>query len=145
MLANEIKNYFNPEQLDSYSVSWWKDDRAFEKIKEIYADSEDVGHLFNQPRRWLNLGMTDDKNSQMYSMTQDNDIIYVFLQSVEGTYRSSSIEEFRSFEAAQEFVANHILTKASHIEDARYNVVEESALLSMRNMVKNLKNEPFYI
>lgn len=78
-------------------------------------------------------------------MTQDNDTIYVFLQSVEGTYCSSSIEEFRSFEAAQEFVANHLLTKASHIEDARYRVVNESTLLSMRNMIKSLKDKTFYI
>lgn len=145
MLVNEIKHYFNPEQLDSYSVSWWKEDRAFEKIKKIYADSEDVDHLFKQPRRWLNLGIADDKNVQTYSMTQDNDTIYVFLQSVKGNYSSSSIEEFRSFEAAQEFVANHILTKASHIEDAKYRVADESTLLSMRTMIKNLKNETFYI
>ena len=144
MLVNEIKHYFNPEQLSSYSVSWWKDERAFEKFKEIYADSEYVGHLFKQPRRWLNLGMADDENSQIYSMTQDN-TIYVFLRSVKGAYHSSSIEEFKSFEAAQEFVANHIHTKASHIEHARYNVADESSLLSMRNMVKNLKNEPFYV
>ena len=84
----------------------------------------------------------DEDNAQYYSMTQDDNRIFVFLQSVKDGDRSFDIKEFRSFEAAQEFVANHLRNEASHIKDARYRVADEASLMSLRNMVKNLK--PFY-
>ena len=144
MNVNEIKYYFDPEQLNSYDVSWWKAEQAFNKIREVYADSEYNAILIEEPRKWLNLGMIDgdEDNAQYYSMTQDDNRIFVFLQSVKDGDRSFDIKEFRSFEAAQEFVANHLRTEASHIENARYRVADEVSLMSLRNMVKNLK--PFY-
>lgn len=144
MLVNEIKYYFNPEQRNSYSVSWWKAEQAFKEIRKVYADSEYNAILIEEPRKWLNLGMIDgdEDNAQYYSMTQDGDIIFIFLQSVKDGDCTSDVKEFRSFEAAQEFVANHLRTEASHIEDAQYRVADEASLMSLRNMVKNLK--PFY-
>ena len=144
MNVNEIKYYFNPEQLNSYDVSWWKAEQAFNEIREVYADSEYNAILIEEPRKWLNLGMIDgnEDNAQYYSMTQDGDRIFIFLQSVKDGDYISDVKEFRSFEAAQEFVANHLRTEASHIEDARYRVTDEASLMSLRNMVKNLK--PFY-
>ena len=144
MNTNEIKHYFNPSQLTDYNVSWEKDDRSLKVFSKIYADSEYAGHLFKQPRRWPNLLIDDDNgNTQDYSMTQDDDAIYVFLRSIQNNYRSSDVEEFSSFEEAQAFVANHIRTKVSHIENAQYKVADEADLLSMRNMIKNLNDEPF--
>lgn len=144
MNVNEIKYYFDPEQLNSYDVSWWKAEQAFNEIREVYADSEYNAILIEEPRKWLNLGMIDgdEDNAQYYSMTQDDNRIFVFLQSVKDGDRSFDIKEFRSFEAAQEFVANHLRNEASHIKDARYRVADEASLMSLRNMVKNLK--PFY-
>lgn len=144
MNVNEIKYYFDPEQLNSYDVSWWKAEQAFNEIREVYADSEYNAILIEEPRKWLNLGMIDgdEDNAQYYSMTQDGDRIFIFLQSVKDGDYISDVKEFRSFEAAQEFVANHLRTEASHIEDARYRVADEASLMSLRNMVKNLK--PFY-
>ena len=144
MNVNEIKYYFNPEQLNSYDVSWWKAEQAFKEIREVYADSEYNAILIEEPRKWLNLGMIDgdEDNAQYYSMTQDDNKIFVFLQSVKNGDRSFDVKEFRSFEAAQEFVANHLRNEASHIKDARYRVADEASLMSLRNMVKNLK--PFY-
>lgn len=144
MNVNEIKYYFDPEQLNSYDVSWWKAEQAFNEIREVYADSEYNAILIEEPRKWLNLGMIDgdEDNAQYYSMTQDGDRIFIFLQSVKDGDYISDVKEFRSFEAAQEFVANHLRTEASHIEDARYRVADEASLMSLRNIVKNLK--PFY-
>ena len=144
MNVNEIKYYFDPEQLNSYDVSWWKAEQAFNEIREVYADSEYNAILIEEPRKWLNLGMIDgdEDNAQYYSMTQDDNRIFIFLQSVKDDDCTSDVKEFRSFEAAQEFVANHLRTEASHIEDARYRVADEASLMSLRNMVKNLK--PFY-
>ena len=170
MNVNEIKYYFNPEQLNSYDISWWKAEQAFKEIREAYADKKDVRHsikkvrkwlnleitdcesdadaeyarhLIEGTRKWLNLGVADNKaNAQYYSMTQDDNKIFVFLQSVKNGDRSFDVKEFRSFEAAQEFVANHLRNEASHIKDARYRVADEASLMSLRNMVKNLK--PFY-
>ena len=144
MNVNEIKYYFDPEQLNSYDVGWWKAEQAFKEIRKVYADSEYNAILIEEPRKWLNLGIIDgDKeNAQYYSMTQDNDKIFVFLYSVKDSHHTSDVKEFRSFEAAQEFVANHLHTEASHIEDAKYRVAHEASLMSLRNMVKNLK--PFY-
>ena len=144
MNVNEIKYYFDPEQLNSYDVSWWKAEQAFNEIREVYADSKYNAILIEEPRKWLNLGMIDgdEDNAQYYSMTQDDNRIFVFLQSVKDGDRSFDIKEFRSFEAAQEFVANHLRNEASHIKDARYRVADEASLMSLRNMVKNLK--PFY-
>lgn len=147
MNVNEIKYYFDPEQLNSYDVSWWKGwkaEQAFNEIREVYADSEYNAILIEEPRKWLNLGMIDgdEDNAQYYSMTQDGDRIFIFLQSVKDGDYISDVKEFRSFEAAQEFVANHLRTEASHIEDARYRVADKASLMSLRNMVKNLK--PFY-
>ena len=144
MNVNEIKYYFDPEQLNSYDVSWWKAEQAFNESREVYADSEYNAILIEEPRKWLNLGMIDgdEDNAQYYSMTQDGDRIFIFLQSVKDGDYISDVKEFRSFEAAQEFVANHLRTEASHIEDARYRVADEASLMSLRNMVKNLK--PFY-
>lgn len=144
MNVNEIKYYFDPEQLNSYDVSWWKAEQAFNEIREVYADSEYNAILIEEPRKWLNLGMIDgdEDNAQYYSMTQDGDRIFIFLQSVKDGDYISDVKEFRSFEVAQEFVANHLRTEASHIEDARYRVADEASLMSLRNMVKNLK--PFY-
>lgn len=144
MNVNEIKYYFDPEQLNSYDVSWWKAERSFKEIRKVYADSEYNAILIEEPRKWLNLGMIDgdEDNAQYYSMTQDGDRIFIFLQSVKDGDYTSDVKEFRSFEAAQEFVANHLRTEASHIEDARYRVADEASLMGLRNMVKNLK--PFY-
>lgn len=144
MNVNEIKYYFDPEQLNSYDVSWWKAEQAFKEIRKVYADSEYNAILIEEPRKWLNLGMIDgdEDNAQYYSMTQDGDRIFIFLQSVKDGDCTSDVKEFRSFEAAQEFVANHLRTEASHIEDARYRVADEASLMGLRNMVKNLK--PFY-
>ena len=144
MNVNEIKYYFDPEQLNSYDVSWWKAEQAFKEIRKVYADSEYNAILIEEPRKWLNLGMIDgdEDNAQYYSMTQDGDRIFIFLQSVKDRDCTSDVKEFRSFEAAQEFVANHLRTEASHIEDARYRVADEASLMGLRNMVKNLK--PFY-
>ncbi len=171
MNVNEIKYYFDPEQLNSYSISWSKAEQAFEKIRNVYVGSKDperliervrkclnigtvdcsgdvdteyVKHLFEETRKWSNLGMIDgdEDNAQYYSMTQDGDRIFIFLQSVKDGDCTSDVKEFRSFEAAQEFVANHLRTEASHIEDSRYRVADEASLMSLRNMVKNLK--PFY-
>lgn len=144
MNVNEIKYYFDPEQLNSYDVSWWKAERSFKEIRKVYADSEYNAILIEEPRKWLNLGMIDDDedNAQYYSMTQDGDRIFIFLQSVKDGDCTSDVKEFRSFESAQEFVANHLRTEASHIEDARYRVADEASLMGLRNMVKNLK--PFY-
>lgn len=144
MNVNEIKYYFDPEQLNSYDVSWWKAEQAFKEIRKVYADSEYNAILIEEPRKWLNLGMIDgdEDNAQYYSMTQDGDRIFIFLQSVKDRDCTSDVKEFRSFEAAQEFVANHLRTEASHIEDSRYRVADEASLMSLRNMVKNLK--PFY-
>ena len=144
MNVNEIKYYFDPEQLNSYDVSWWKAEQAFKEIRKVYANSEYNAILIEEPRKWLNLGMIDgdEDNAQYYSMTQDGDRIFIFLQSVKDGDCTSDVKEFRSFEAAQEFVANHLRTEASHIEDARYRVADEASLMSLRNMVKNLK--PFY-
>ena len=144
MNVNEIKYYFDPEQLNSYDVSWWKAEQAFKEIRKVYADSEYNAILIEEPRKWLNLGMIDgdEDNAQYYSMTQDGDRIFIFLQSVKDRDCASDVKEFRSFEAAQEFVANHLRTEASHIEDSRYRVADEASLMSLRNMVKNLK--PFY-
>lgn len=144
MNVNEIKYYFDPEQLNSYDVSWWKAEQAFKEIRKVYADSEYNAILIEEPRKWLNLGMIDgdEDNAQYYSMTQDGDRIFIFLQSVKDGDCTSDVKEFRSFEAAQEFVANHLRTEASHIEDARYRVSDEASLMGLRNMVKNLK--PFY-
>lgn len=144
MNVNEIKYYFDPEQLNSYDVSWWKAEQAFKEIRKVYADSEYNAILIEEPRKWLNLGMIDgdEDNAQYYSMTQDGDRIFIFLQSVKDGDYTSDVKEFRSFEAAQEFVANHLRTEASHIEDARYRVADEASLMGLRNMVKNLK--PFY-
>ena len=146
MLVNEIIHYFNPEQLNSYDISWTKADQSFKVISGVYADSEYAGHLFKESRKWLNLGIADDKgNTQYYSMTLDKDTIYVFLRSGQHNYHSSDIKEFSSFEAAQEFVAKHIRTKASHIEGAQYKVADEANLINLDNMIKNLNDEPFYI
>lgn len=144
MNVNEIKYYFDPEQLNSYDVSWWKAEQAFKEIRKVYADSEYNAILIEESRKWLNLGMIDgdEDNAQYYSMTQDDDRIFIFLQSVKDGDCTSDVKEFRSFEAAQEFVANHLRTEASHIEDARYRVADEASLMGLRNMVKNLK--PFY-
>ena len=170
MNVNEIKYYFDPEQLNSYDVSWWKTEQAFKEIREVYADkkntrrsiervrkwlnldiadcevnadTEYAKHLIESTRKWLNLGITDrEGNAQYYSMTQDGDKIFVFLQSFKDGDRTSDIKEFSSFEEAQEFVANHLRTEASYIEDARYRVADEASLFAMRDMVKNLK--PFY-
>lgn len=144
MNVNEIKYYFDPEQLNSYDVSWWKAEQSFKEIRKVYADSEYNAILIEEPRKWLNLGMIDgdEDNAQYYSMTQDGDRIFIFLQSVKDGDCTSDVKEFRSFEAAQEFVANHLRTEASHIEDSRYRVADEASLMSLRNMVKNLK--PFY-
>lgn len=144
MNVNEIKYYFDPEQLNSYDVSWWKAEQSFKEIRKVYADSEYNAILIEEPRKWLNLGMIDgdEDNAQYYSMTQDGDRIFIFLQSVKDRNCTSDVKEFRSFEAAQEFVANHLRTEASHIEDSRYRVADEASLMSLRNMVKNLK--PFY-
>ena len=144
MNVNEIKYYFDPEQLNSYDVSWWKAEQSFKEIRKVYADSEYNAILIEEPRKWLNLGMIDgdEDNAQYYSMTQDGDRIFIFLQSVKDGDCISDVKEFRSFEAAQEFVANHLRTEASHIEDARYRVADEASLMGLRNMVKNLK--PFY-
>ena len=144
MNVNEIKYYFDPEQLNSYDVSWWKAEQSFKEIRKVYADSEYNAILIEEPRKWLNLGMIDDDedHAQYYSMTQDGDRIFIFLQSVKDGDCTSDVKEFRSFEAAQEFVANHLRTEASHIEDARYRVADEASLMGLRNMVKNLK--PFY-
>lgn len=144
MNVNEIKYYFDPEQLNSYDVSWWKAEQSFKEIRKVYADSEYNAILIEEPRKWLNLGMIDgdEDNAQYYSMTQDGDRIFIFLQSVKDGDCTSDVKEFRSFEAAQEFVANHLRTEASHIEDARYRVADEASLMGLRNMVKNLK--PFY-
>ena len=144
MNVNEIKYYFDPEQLNSYDVSWWKAEQSFKEIRKVYADSEYNAILIEEPRKWLNLGMIDgdEDNAQYYSMTQDGDRIFIFLQSVKDRDCTSDVKEFRSFEAAQEFVANHLRTEASHIEDSRYRVADEASLMSLRNMVKNLK--PFY-
>lgn len=144
MNVNEIKYYFEPEQLNSYDVSWWKAEQAFKEIRKVYANSEYNAILIEEPRKWLNLGMIDgdEDNAQYYSMTQDGDRIFIFLQSVKDGDCTSDVKEFRSFEAAQEFVANHLRTEASHIEDARYRVADEASLMGLRNMVKNLK--PFY-
>lgn len=144
MNVNEIKYYFDPEQLNSYDVSWWKAEQAFKEIRKVYADSEYNAILIEEPRKWLNLGMIDDDedHAQYYSMTQDGDRIFIFLQSVKDGDCTSDVKEFRSFESAQEFVANHLRTEASHIEDARYRVADEASLMGLRNMVKNLK--PFY-
>ena len=110
---------------------------------EVNADTEYAKHLIESTRKWLNLGITDrEGNAQYYSMTQDGDKIFVFLQSFKDGDRTSDIKEFSSFEEAQEFVANHLRTEASYIEDARYRVADEASLFVMRNMVKNLK--PFY-
>lgn len=145
MNVNEIKYYFEPEQLNSYDVSWWKAEQAFKEIRKVYANSEYNAILIEEPRKWLNLGMIDgdEDNAQYYSMTQDGDRILIFLQSVKDGDCTSDVKEFRSFEAAQEFVANHLRTEASHIEDSRYRVADEASLMSLRNMVKNLK--PFYL
>lgn len=144
MNVNEIKYYFEPEQLNSYDVSWWKAEQAFKEIRKVYANSEYNAILIEEPRKWLNLGMIDgdEDNAQYYSMTQDGDRIFIFLQSVKDGDCTSDVKEFRSFETAQEFVANHLRTEASHIEDSRYRVADEASLMSLRNMVKNLK--PFY-
>lgn len=144
MNVNEIKYYFEPEQLNSYDVSWWKAEQAFKEIRKVYANSEYNAILIEEPRKWLNLGMIDgdEDNAQYYSMTQDGDRIFIFLQSVKDGDCISDVKEFRSFEAAQEFVTNHLRTEASHIEDARYRVADEESLMSLRNTVKNLK--PFY-
>lgn len=144
MNVNEIKYYFEPEQLNSYDVSWWKAEQAFKEIRKVYANSEYNAILIEEPRKWLNLGMIDgdEDNAQYYSMTQDGDRIFIFLQSVKDGDCISDVKEFRSFEAAQEFVANHLRTEASHIEDARCRVADEESLMSLRNTVKNLK--PFY-
>ena len=144
MNVNEIKYYFNPEQLNSYDISWWKAEQAFKEIRKVYANSKYNAILIEEPRKWLNLGMIDgdEDNAQYYSMTQDGDRIFIFLQSVKDGDCTSDVKEFRSFEAAQEFVANHLRTEASHIEGARYRVADEASLMSLRNMVKNLK--PFY-
>ena len=144
MNVNEIKYYFEPEQLNSYDVSWWKAEQAFKEIRKVYANSEYNAILIEEPRKWLNLGMIDgdEDNAQYYSMTQDGDRIFIFLQSVKDGDCISDVKEFRSFEAAQEFVANHLRTEASHIEDARCRVADEESLMSLRNAVKNLK--PFY-
>ena len=142
MNVNEIKYYFDPEQLNSYDVSWWKAEQAFKEIRKVYADSEYNAILIEEPRKWLNLGMIDEDHAQYYSMTQDGDRIFIFLQSVKDGDCTSDVKEFRSFETAQEFVANHLRTEASHIEDARYRVADEASLMGLRNMVKNLK--PFY-
>ena len=144
MNVNEIKYYFEPEQLNSYDVSWWKAEQSFKEIRKVYANSEYNAILIEEPRKWLNLGMIDgdEDNAQYYSMTQDGDRIFIFLQSVKDGDCISDVKEFRSFEAAQEFVANHLRTEASHIEDARYRVADEASLMGLRNMVKNLK--PFY-
>ena len=142
MNVNEIKYYFEPEQLNSYDVSWWKAEQAFKEIRKVYANSEYNAILIEEPRKWLNLGMIDEDNAQYYSMTQDGDRIFIFLQSVKDGDCISDVKEFRSFKSAQEFVANHLRTEASHIEDARYRVADESSLMSLRNTVKNLK--PFY-
>lgn len=140
MNVNEIKYYFEPEQLNSYDVSWWKAEQSFKEIRKVYADSEYNAILIEEPRKWLNLGMIDDEDhAQYYSMTQDGDRIFIFLQSVKDGDCTSDVKEFRSFEAAQEFVANHLRTEASHIEDARYRVADEASLMSLRNTVKNLK------
>lgn len=144
MNVNEIKYYFEPEQLNSYDVSWWKAEQAFKEIRKVYANSEYNAILIEEPRKWLNLGMIDgdEDSAQYYSMTQDGDRIFIFLQSVKDGDCISDVKEFRSFEAAQEFVANHLRTEASHIEDARCRVADEESLMSLRNTVKNLK--PFY-
>ena len=144
MNVNEIKYYFEPEQLNSYDVSWWKAEQAFKEIRKVYANSEYNAILIEESRKWLNLGMIDgdEDNAQYYSMTQDGDRIFIFLQSVKDGDCISDVKEFRSFEAAQEFVANHLRTEASHIEDARCRVADEESLMSLRNTVKNLK--PFY-
>ena len=144
MNVNEIKYYFEPEQLNSYDVSWWKAEQAFKEIRKVYANSEYNAILIEEPRKWLNLGMIDgdEDNAQYYSMIQDGDRIFIFLQSVKDGDCISDVKEFRSFEAAQEFVANHLRTEASHIEDARCRVADEESLMSLRNTVKNLK--PFY-
>ena len=144
MNVNEIKYYFEPEQLNSYDVSWWKAEQSFKEIRKVYANSEYNAILIEEPRKWLNLGMIDgdEDNAQYYSMTQDGDRIFIFLQSVKDGDCISDVKEFRSFEAAQEFVANHLRTEASHIEDARCRVADEESLMSLRNTVKNLK--PFY-
>lgn len=141
MNVNEIKYYFEPEQLNSYDVSWWKAEQAFKEIRKVYANSEYNAILIEEPRKWLNLGMIDgdEDNAQYYSMTQDGDRIFIFLQSVKDGDCISDVKEFRSFEAAQEFVANHLRTEASHIEDARCRVADEESLMSLRNTVKNLK------
>ena len=144
MNVNEIKYYFNPEQLNSYDISWWKAEQAFKEIRKVYANSEYNAILIEEPRKWLNLGMIDgdEDNAQYYSMTQDGDRIFIFLQSVKDGDCTSDVKEFRSFEAAQEFVSNHLRAEASHIEGARYRGADEASLMSLRNMVKNLK--PFY-
>ena len=139
MNVNEIKYYFEPEQLNSYDVSWWKAEQAFKEIRKVYANSEYNAILIEEPRKWLNLGMIDEDSAQYYSMTQDGDRIFIFLQSVKDGDRISDVKEFRSFESAQEFVANHLRTEASHIEDARYRVADEASLMGLRNTVKNLK------
>ena len=106
-------------------------------------DTEYARHLIEGTRKWLNLGVTDNEaNAQYYSMTQDDNTIFVFLYTVKDGHRKSDIKEFSSFEAAQEFVANHLLTEASHVKDAQYRVADEASLMSLRNMVENLK--PFY-
>ena len=145
MNVNEIKYYFEPEQLNSYDVSWWKAEQAFKEIRKVYANSEYNAILIEEPRKWLNLGMIDgdEDNAQYYSMTQDGDRIFIFLQSVKDGDCISDVKEFRSFEAAQEFVANHLRTEESHIEDARYRVADEESLMSLRNTVKNLKPSYF--
>ena len=40
MNVNEIKYYFNPEQLNSYDINWWKAEQAFKEIREVYADKK---------------------------------------------------------------------------------------------------------
>ena len=143
MNVNEIKYYFDPEQLNSYSISWCKEDHAFRVFNKLYANTKYNELLIESPRKWLNLGVADNEdNAQYYSMTQNNDTIFIFLQSVKDGNRTSKIKEFSSFEEAQEFVANHFRTEASYIKNARYSVTDEASLFAMRNMIKNLK--PFY-